>query len=158
MIREGHFIGEHSYHHDVMIFRTFSFVKNDVKRMDALLLSIGASNISFYRPPTGCKMIVLPLVLRSMNKVLVMWDVDPPEQPIYRTMSDELKSQYVTTISQYVIDKCQPGSIILLHDGWVGDPEIQLMAVERIIVELKRRGFRFVTIQEGLDITKRQSH
>lgn len=157
IIREGHLMGNHSYRHDVMIFHSFSFVKNDVRRMDELLLSVGVSNITFYRPPTGCKMIVLPLVLRSMNKVLVMWDVYPPEKPIYRTMSDEVKSQYVASMEQYVKDKCQPGSIVVLHNGWPGDPEIQLRAVEQIIVALKKRGYRFVTIQEGLDILRKQS-
>jgi peptidoglycan/xylan/chitin deacetylase (PgdA/CDA1 family) len=157
-IREGHLIGEHSYRHDIMIFHSFSFIKNDVKRMDDLLLSLGASNLSFYRPPTGCKMIILPLVLRSMNKTLVMWNVQPPEQYIYRTMSEEFKSQYATALSQYVIDKCQPGSIILFHDGWWGDEVPMMRALEQIIVELKKRGYRFVTIQEGLDMTKGQSH
>jgi chitin deacetylase len=158
IIREGHLLGSHSYHHDIMIFHSFSFIKNDVKRMDDLLLSVGNSNISLYRPPTGCKMIVLPLVLRSMNKVLVMWDVGPPEQPVWKTMSDGYKSEYAATLSQDVIDRCQPGSIILLHNGWPGELLPQLKALEQIIVGLKKRGFRFVTIQEGLDITKGQSH
>jgi peptidoglycan/xylan/chitin deacetylase (PgdA/CDA1 family) len=140
-----------------MIFHSFSFVKNDVRRMDDLLLSVGASNISFYRPPTGCKMVVLPLVLRNMNKVLIMWNVQPPEQYIFRTRTEEFKSRYTATISQYVIDNCQPGSIILFHDGWWGNQIPMMEALEQIIVELKKRGFRFVTIQEGLDITKRQS-
>jgi peptidoglycan/xylan/chitin deacetylase (PgdA/CDA1 family) len=73
-------------------------------------------------------------------------------------MSDGYKSEYAATLSQDVIDRCQPGSIILLHNGWPGELLPQLKALEQIIVGLKKRGFRFVTIQEGLDITKGQSH
>lgn len=159
--REGHVIGNHSYQHDTKIFRPYSFTKNEVEKVDNLLLSLGIPKTSFYRPPTGMKMFMIPLVIKNMEKVLVMWDVHPPtEQFITKRLNGDKKflSQYVIDISQYVIDHSRPGSIILLHDGWWGNQEPMMRALEQIIVELKRRGFRFVTIQEGLDISKRQSH
>jgi peptidoglycan/xylan/chitin deacetylase (PgdA/CDA1 family) len=159
-IREGHVIGNHTYNHDLMIFHSYSFIKNDLEKTDTILSGLGVSNTSFFRPPSGEKMILLPLVLKNMNKVLVMWDVTPHmEQFITKRLNNSTSlSQYVADISQNSIEKCRIGSIILLHDGWYCNLEPLLKAVEQIIISLKNKGFRFVTIQEGIDISRGQSH
>lgn len=146
LVTEGHGVGSHTYNHQRMIYRTFSFVEQDLGRMDALLDSLGVDNLSFFRPPYGDKLVILPLVLKKTNKTLVTWDVDPSGQY-------DRAHHTCQQVAQDVIDQTQPGSIILLHDGPGVDSDWLLCAVETIITTLDAQGYEFVTIETGLKMT-----
>ena len=147
VVSEGHEVGYHTMEHSRMIFRSQRFIENDIKEMNRIFSVIGAEEVCIYRPPYGNKLISLPLVLKRLDIKMITWDVDPEDQYDRDNMDSAL-------ISSCVLGNVSEGSIILLHDGWSGDPEPFLNAIELMINGLKKKGYSFVTISEGLLMCK----
>jgi peptidoglycan/xylan/chitin deacetylase (PgdA/CDA1 family) len=143
--REGHTIGQHTYHHNRMIFKSPRFIRNDLKKMDNLFNSVGLRDTVYFRPPYGAKLLVLPYELKKLKKIMITWDVEPKAQ----YDRDSFKTE---EISSFIIQNTKPGSIILLHDGWSGDPKPFLQTVEKTITGLMKKGYKFVTVKEGLHL------
>ena len=137
---DGHLIGNHSYNHPRLIFKSPAFVTNQITRTDELIKSTGQSNVSYFRPPYSSKYIILPLVLNSMGKTLVTGTFDPP--------GEYLSPYNAQTVSDEVVSHIQPGSIIYMHDGKTGDVEEFIQSVELIITELHKKGYQFVRLDE----------
>jgi peptidoglycan/xylan/chitin deacetylase (PgdA/CDA1 family) len=141
VVDRGHMVGNHSYSHPRMIFKSPQFVREEIAKTNQLLGGIGSGDYVYFRPPYTNKFIVLPWVLRSMGMKLVTGTYDPGTQ--YKTPFPAQE------VSRQVIDNAQPGSIVYLHDGSSNDPELFTEAIEHIIVELKQQGYQFVTLKEA---------
>jgi peptidoglycan/xylan/chitin deacetylase (PgdA/CDA1 family) len=141
--REGHTIGQHTYYHNRMIFKSQRFIRNDLKKMDELFHSVGLGETVYFRPPYGSKLLALPYELKMTKKIMITWNVEPKAQYDRDSINAE-------EISSYIIENTKPGSIILLHDGWSGDPKPFLQTVEKTITGLKKKGYKFVTVEAGL--------
>ncbi len=139
----GHELGNHSYRHDKMIFKTEQFIESDLLKTDQLLASIGAPVTTLYRPPYGYSFLQLPLVLQKHHKQLWTWTINPPAQYQFPLNVEKITNQ--------ILSELHPGAIILLHDGGrFADQATLLSVVERVIIDLKQRGYRFVTISQNL--------
>lgn len=66
----------------------------------------------------------------------MLWDLEPDT---YNTRAEGM--------TQYVLERVRPGSIILLHVEIPGRRESRA-ALREIILGLRSRGFRFVTLTE----------
>ena len=143
--QEGHQIANHTYRHDQMIFKSKKNIRADLQKTDSLVLLTGEKRLNYFRAPYGKKFINLPLVLLEQNKKMIGWSVNPVEQ--YQPQFDPKK------IIEQTISSVKNGGIILLHDGWDNIVTRDLIdAVEEIIVQLKKEGYRFVTIEEGINL------
>jgi len=60
----GHQIGNHTYSHQRMVFKSPTFYKNEIEQTDELISSIGYAETPLVRPPYGKKLIGLPYSLR----------------------------------------------------------------------------------------------
>jgi peptidoglycan/xylan/chitin deacetylase (PgdA/CDA1 family) len=65
----------------------------------------------------------------------VLWSVD----------SEDYTQPGTDAIVSNVVEAVQPGSIVLMHDGG-GDRTQTLAALPRIVAELRRAGYRFVSV------------
>ncbi|MEL7531212.1 MAG: polysaccharide deacetylase family protein [Bacteroidota bacterium] len=136
----GHLIGNHTYDHSQMIFKSPSFMRAQIERTDSLIQAFGAAKPTYFRPPYSSKYVILPWVLKQMGKTLVTGSYDPPS---------EYRSPYpAQQVADEVLANVQNGSIIYLHDGKSSDVEAFLQSVELIIVGLKAKGYRLVRIDE----------
>lgn len=95
----------------------------------------GAAYPRLFRPPYGAYNDATHSVLRRLRMLSVLWSVD----------SQDYTKPGVDQIVQNVVSNIHPGAIILMHDGG-GDRTQTIAAVERIIPELRRQGYRFVTV------------
>ncbi|HAS46807.1 MAG TPA: hypothetical protein DCS93_40355 [Microscillaceae bacterium] len=138
--QEGHLIGNHSYSHPRMILKSPGFLKSEILRTEQLIQSLGQQEVKYFRPPYSSKFIVLPLVLSSLDKVLVTGTYDPPAE-----YGSPYKAQKV---AKQVVQNAQPGSIIYLHDGKKSDPAAFVKSVEIIIDQLHAQGYRFVRLDQ----------
>ena len=94
-------------------------------------------------------------VKRFGIKYFVKWDVAPScEKPDPAAMAE------------YILEKTRPGSIILLHDGFEGEPQDRSEAIGKatakcisiVVPKLKCRGLQFKLIsQNGLQATSHKS-
>jgi peptidoglycan/xylan/chitin deacetylase (PgdA/CDA1 family) len=137
--RRGHELGNHSYSHEWMVFKSLSFVRSEIDSTDLLLRGLGVTGDIHFRSPYGAQLFSVPVILWQLGKKNILFDVDPRDWE----MQDPL------VLAQRILDDAKPGSIILLHDGG-GDRSGTVRTVEVIIPELRRRGFRFITVSELL--------
>jgi peptidoglycan/xylan/chitin deacetylase (PgdA/CDA1 family) len=138
VVEQGHLIGNHSYAHPRLIFKSPAFITGQIVKTDQLIKSAGQEEIHYVRPPFTSKYVVLPLVLRSLGKQLVTGTYDPPSE--YSSPYDAEK------VAQEVIANTQPGSIIFLHDGKSSDQQQFVQSIEFIINGLEKKGYRFVRL------------
>jgi peptidoglycan-N-acetylglucosamine deacetylase len=135
----GHEIGNHSWSHRRLIFKSPSFIRAEVDRADAAIARIGYSGAPLFRPPYGKKLVYLPYLLGQRSVPTIMWDVEPDRDP----------SASAAEIARRAIGQVRPGSIVLLH-VMVSSRDPSLEAVEPIVVELRRAGYRFATVSQLL--------
>lgn len=139
--QEGHELGNHSYSHERMIFKTPSFIRDEVERTDRLIRNTGYQGPIQFRPPYGKKLVLLPYYLGKTNRKCITWDVEPD------TNADVAKD--ADKIVAHVLAQARPGSIILLHVMYKsGAPS--LGAVSGIIDGLRQQGYEFKTVSELL--------
>ena len=80
---QGHELGNHSYSHPHLIFKTFSFIREQILKTDELLRQIVPSDQEIpFRSPYGQKFIGVPYVLRRLKKRNVLFDFF--SQPVIR--------------------------------------------------------------------------
>jgi chitin deacetylase len=141
LVAAGHELGNHTYSHERMVFRTPGFVRQEIARTDALIRASGHAGEIYFRPPFAYKLVVLPWILRRSGLTTVTWDVEPDSHPQVAASA--------AAIVAHVIERVRPGSIILLH-VWYASRRTSRDAVPGIIDALHRKGYRFVTIGELL--------
>lgn len=149
--KEGHEMGNHSYSHQSLIFKSCAFIREEIEKTDQLIKESGYQGIIHFRAPYGRKLLGLAWVLYKSKRPHILFDVIP----------DDWACPGVTAIVNRVLSQTKPGSIILFHDG-NGDNVAQdrsqtVQALSLIIKELKTAGYQFVTISELLDKISLQS-
>jgi len=136
IVSAGHQIGNHTYSHKRMIFKSPVFYKNEIEKTDELIESIGYTETPSVRPPYGKKLIGFPYYLSKNNRDTITWNLEPDSY--YSTVNEKIK---------YVQENIQPGSIILMHPMY-DDTGNELQAIEGILQTLSKSGYKFVTIKE----------
>lgn len=137
----GHELGNHTYSHERMIFKSPEFIRREVEDTDQLIRLAGYEGPVAFRPPYSKKLLLLPLYLAQNGRTTVMNDVEPDS---YAEVARDAE-----LIAAHVLERVQPGSIILLHP-WADSRETSRAAVPLVAAGLKERGYRFVTLAELL--------
>ncbi|MCM3765171.1 polysaccharide deacetylase family protein [Neobacillus niacini] len=137
LIEAGHQIGNHTYSHKRMIFKSPSFIKKEIENTDELIRSAGYQGEIDFRPPNSKKLVGLPYYLKKHHRDTITMNLEP--DTYYASSSDKVK---------YIKDNIEPGSIILLHPWYVGTAAEELKAVEGILEVLTEKGYKFVTVNE----------
>lgn len=143
LIAAGHQIGNHSYSHQRMVLMGYDTVAAEIDKTNQLIRNLGYHEDIVFRPPYGKKLFTLPYYLSQKNITSITWDVEPESYPDIAADSQQ--------IAQHVVDNVRPGSIILLHVMFKSR-EPSMLAVPAIVQRLKADGYRFVTVNELLNI------
>lgn len=141
IVDAGHQVGNHSYNHDRMVFKTPAFIRNELLETNNELRAIGFTDQIVFRPPYGKKLVLLPWYLNKLGLKSIMWNVDPGSEDGLPKTSE--------AYAQFMLERTHPGSIILLHPMY-NDADRQ--AIPEVIQQLKKRGYRFVTVNELLKL------
>jgi peptidoglycan/xylan/chitin deacetylase (PgdA/CDA1 family) len=139
VLAEGHQLGNHSYSHRRLIFKSPSYIQEEIDKTDALLRGLGVEGEIHFRAPFGKKLVVLPWLLSRNGRKHITFDVVPGDDA----------TQDVELLTSRVMESVRPGSIILFHDGGQDKPGT-IQATERVIGRLREQGYRFVTVSELL--------
>jgi len=132
----GHQIGNHTYSHKRMVFKSPSYIKEEIEKTDALIRETGFDKEIDFRPPNGKKLVGLPMYLNKNNRETITWNIEPDS--LFKTANDKV---------QYVKENISPGSIILLHPMYDKTGE-EWKTVEGVLAALTKKGYRFVTVNE----------
>ncbi|WP_407270440.1 polysaccharide deacetylase family protein [Radiobacillus sp. PE A8.2] len=132
IVKAGHQVGNHTYSHQRMIFKSPFFIKEEIEKTDRLIRSVGFEGEIDFRPPNGKKLFALPYYLMKHNRDTITWNIEPD------SADDKI---------DYVKRNVKNGSIILLHPMYDDSGE-QLKLVEEIIKVLLKEEYEFVTVNE----------
>lgn len=142
VIAEGHQIGNHSYNHPLLGFLPPTHVQQQIEHTDDLLRQIGVTGEIVFRAPVLTRFLPVAWVLAKDDRMHVSCNV----------WSWDWTTQNPDKITETVLKKTKPGSIIVLHDGMAGNKEANrsgtIEATDRIITALKRDGYRFVRLSD----------
>ncbi len=72
IVEAGHQVGNHTYSHQRMVFKSPSFIKEEIEKTDDIIKSIGYEGEIDFRPPNGKKLAALPYYLDKNKKKLLL--------------------------------------------------------------------------------------
>ena len=77
IVEAGHQIGNHTYSHNRMVFKTPSYIKEEIEKTDQLIQKAGYKGEIDFRPPNGKKLVGLPYYLNKNNRDTITWNIEP---------------------------------------------------------------------------------
>ena len=139
----GHTIGNHTYAHSNLTFRTAAEISDELDRCDDAIEAAIGRRTCWMRPPFGYRSPLLRNILRKRaGASVVMWS---------RSARDWNPQPAETVIHR--LRRARGGDIVLLHDGDhrapEGDRRHTLAALEYWLPRWKQAGLRFVTIDDA---------
>ena len=149
LVKAGHELGNHSYSHQKMIFKTPWFVKNEIDKTNQLIKQAGYQGEIHFRPPYFKKLLFLPHYLAKNNINTILCDIEPETELGFKANAEQL--------SNYTIKHTKEGSIILLHIMYESRSEA-LKALPKIVNGLREKGFNFVTVSELFKGSKKNNN
>lgn len=136
IVAAGHQVGNHTYSHPRMVFKTLSTIREEIEKTDELIRAAGYEDEIDFRPPNGKQLVLLPYYLLKYRRDTVTWNLEPDS--FYTSPADKIR---------YVKEHVTPGSIILMHPMY-DDTGKELEAIEGILRSLTDKGYTFVTVDE----------
>jgi peptidoglycan/xylan/chitin deacetylase (PgdA/CDA1 family) len=141
--QEGHTLGNHTFSHPFLYFRSCHFMADEIDRTQAAIEKASRARPTVFRPPYGGRWPGLMGVLRARGLKLVMWSATGYD---WKLPPDGVVSS--------AIRELKPGAVVLLHDGHnVGPPEAidrsnTVAALPAIIDRARTAGYEFVSLAE----------
>ena len=139
----GHEIGNHTWSHERLIFKTPGLIRRELSSTDELLTDLGYEDVVHFRATYGRKLFILPYILSKSDRLNVLWSIDLKDwdNRSAEQMLEELEKQL------------KPGAIILLHDGYDSEHQSRdetVKLVEMILRKYTALGYSFVTVSDLL--------
>jgi peptidoglycan/xylan/chitin deacetylase (PgdA/CDA1 family) len=143
VVAAGHEIGNHTYSHPALHFKSRRFMRTEVRDAQAAIEDTSGVSPRWFRAPFGVRWFGLRNVQRELSLDGVMWSVLgldwkwPAERVIGR------------------LDRAAtPGAIICLHDGRMTseapDISVTLDTIREILPIWADRGYQFETVSQIL--------
>lgn len=130
----GHSIQNHSNTHKHMPKLSREKMMEEIRECNKKIEAITGVKPHLFRPPYGDYNNELIEVLTEMNHYCIQWDVD----------SLDWKDRSAEQIRKRVVDRVQPGSIVLFHNAAKNTPA----ALPGILEDLQDKGYSFVLIED----------
>ncbi len=139
IVQAGHELGNHSYSHHHLLFKTPAYVSRELQQTDSLIRAAGQRGPIHFRPPYGKRLVVLPWLLSRSGRTTVLWDLMPDSYPEIARDPDR--------IVDYVLENVRPGSIVLMHVESRARAAGRA-ALPKLVGALRAAGYEFVTLSE----------
>jgi peptidoglycan/xylan/chitin deacetylase (PgdA/CDA1 family) len=140
IVREGHELGNHTYSHPYLPLARSQTVARELAAADAAIERATGTRPTLARPPYGGRSPRNVRVFDRAGKRLVLWDVN----------SFDWKQRSPEAITERVLSRVRPGSIILLHEARDGG-ETTVQAVKKLVPALHARGYEMSTVSRTLE-------
>ena len=137
MLSEGNEIGNHSYDYKYLTRLSEEEVKDEISKTQDEIKRVTGYTPTLFRPTYGGYNNTLKSYI---DLTFVLWDVDSRDWSVKSTEG----------IMYNVFKDVKSGSIILFHDNH----EYSVNALPSVIKELKKQGYKFVTVSELLELKK----
>ena len=135
IVARGYPIGDHTETHPAMTQLSMRDQQAELLQDAAAIGDYGAPFPRLYRPPYGLWNNATLKLLHRYRMLMVLWTVD----------TSDYQSPGVAAIVQRAVQGARPGGIILMHDAG-GTRAETVAAIPLIVRELRRRGYKLVTV------------
>ncbi len=139
---EHHELAGHTFSHRNLSKLSREDIRRELQVTKQLIVDLARQDSMFFRPPGGQYDRDVLSVAEEMGLSMVLWTVFPKDH--------EEKS--ADKIVEKVLAQATDRGVVLLHSG----RPATLQALPKIIRELKRRGYRFSTISQLYQSSKRK--
>jgi len=134
---EGHDIGNHTYNHQDLTKLSKEDILKELEKTRILIKNITGKDTYLFRPPGG----------RYDNKVIVATTLSGYKMILWTDYPGDYGCSSSESIYEKAVSKAEDQGIILLHNGL----DSSLMALHKIVSELKKKRYRFVTISKLME-------
>jgi peptidoglycan-N-acetylglucosamine deacetylase len=135
--REGFAVADHTRDHPAMAGLSKASQRAQIVSTARAIEAAGAPYPRLFRPPYGSFDAATLSELRRAGMLMVLWTVD----------TRDFSQPGIRRIIYTAVSGARPGAIILMHDG--GGPRSEtIAALPRIILRLRQRGYRLVTVAQ----------
>jgi len=131
MAAEGHEVGIHTFDHVKLTALSPADFSAQVDRTRSAIGAILGREDLLLRPPYG---MTDAAARKRAESPIILWSIDP----------EDWGDKDPDRITEHILSRAGDGDIILLHDIYPTSVE----AAVRVVDELHRRGFLFVTVSE----------
>jgi peptidoglycan-N-acetylglucosamine deacetylase len=135
----GHQLGNHTYSHPKLPFKSAAFIDHEFTETQKIIQFETGVTPMLLRAPYGFRWLGMREVQQRLSLLSVMWTVIGFD---WRWPAGR--------IATHVLEHCDPGAIVCLHDGRgvAPHPDIgaTLAAVRHIVPRLKDSGYTFETV------------
>lgn len=139
----GHAIGNHTWSHQYFKYNEAAAAR-EIDRTSALIEELTGVKTSMFRPPAGILTNGLVDYAQKQKFAVVMWSADSMD---WRASTP--------SVFDNVLNQANNGGIVLMHDGG-GNRSKTVEALPNIIAEFRKRGYKFVTVPELLEMQDRE--
>lgn len=156
MAQSGHEVCNHTYNHPNLTRLDSAQVHQELRQTSDVIETTTGQRPRFFRPPGGR---YTPEVIGAATEEglsTALWNINAedftyltPLRDIGAPPRESFNRHSKIEIHDLVMRKARNGSIVLFH---AGGPETQ-SALPKIIVELKSRGYRLVTLSDLMSVS-----
>ncbi|WP_240941381.1 polysaccharide deacetylase family protein [Paenibacillus sp. HB172176] len=139
-VAEGHEVANHTYNH-ILFTQNHSIesINREMIKTKELIEMVAGQDSPWFRPPGGNINDSVIKAAKDNGYTVVLWS--------WHQDTKDWRAPGVDAIVQKVLKNARNGDIVLMHDNVQGSDQTY-KALKKILPELQRRGFRFVTISE----------
>jgi len=134
---KGHEIANHTFSHADLKASPAGVISNEIMKTENAVYEVTEMRTKLLRPPEGKLSREVKTISERLEYKIVLWTVDTRDWA--HTSAD--------VIYKNVIGSVKSGDIVLFHDYVVGESHTA-EALRRLIPELLRSGYSFVTVSE----------
>ncbi len=143
IVAEGHAVGNHTWSHEVLLGLSQEEDVAEIEGGGAEIERVCGRRPTLFRPPKGKGDETLSQVAAKLGYEVVLWSValEHHEAKTAHAMADRATRRVA------------PGAIILAHDGRqykATSRDETILALPLLVDELRKKGYRFVTVPELL--------
>jgi len=139
-IAARHEVQNHSWSHVDLAFASKDDTRFEVRRGAEVVESLTRTRPRFFRPPRGDVSGATLAAAAREDAAVLMWSLQMHEA----TYDAEGNARYL-------LERVEPGAIVLAHDTGSADRLVGLRALPLLIDGLRDRGYELVTVSELVD-------
>ncbi|MEN6357046.1 MAG: polysaccharide deacetylase family protein [Armatimonadota bacterium] len=148
VLEQGDVIANHTYTHPRNIeANTQAQVIKELEKCEDVIERMTGKRAHLFRPPRGMIDGMVFTIAEEEGYRTVLWTV----------CADHHDAPTPEAMAKRVIQHIRPGAVILAHDGSFPSRWKDVAATPLIIEELRKKGYRFVTVPELIEIGKNSS-
>lgn len=145
MAAEGHELGNHSYSHPDFNNKSNEFMLEEIRITSDIIYKLTGQVPPLFRPPGGFLSYNMVELVKDEGLTIAYWT--------YQQDSKDWRGIKAKQIANHIESRIKPGQIIILHDGAPNGAETA-KALDLLIPELKKEGYKFVTVSELIKLGK----